>query len=160
MGATLLFLSISLSSFRFVPGVVSPLLPEGRWWRLLLPRVDWGEDLSGRQVLLRIPEKRSRSAHYMTLHQALPLQGELIQRMDLNGDSNWYFFRPALPVPFTDRYHEALLVRPERANDGIPEDRYILVSVLLFKGPPDLLGGPVREQDLEVVGVVHGRLLA
>jgi RsiW-degrading membrane proteinase PrsW (M82 family) len=160
MGATLLFLSISLSSFRFVPGVVSPLLPEGRWWRLLLPRVDWGEDLSGRQVLLRIPEKRSRSAHYMTLHQALPLQGELIQRMDLNGDSNWYFFRPALPVPFTDRYHEALLVRPERANDGIPEDRYILVSVLLFKGPPDLLGGPVRDQDLEVVGVVHGRLLA
>lgn len=160
MGAMLLFLSISFSSFRFVPGYVAPLVPDGRLWRLLMPRVDWGEDLSGRHLLLRIPEQRSRQPHYMTLHRALPLRGELVQRMQLNSDSNWYLFLPDRPIPFTDRHNEALLIRPERANDGIPEDRYILVSVLLFKAAPDLLKGSLNERDLEVVGVVHGRLLA
>lgn len=160
MGAMLLFLSVSFSSFRFVPGYVAPLVPDARIWRLLMPRVDWGEDLSGRQLLLRIPENRSRSPHYMALHNTLPLHGELVQRMLLNGDSNWYLFRPERPVPFVERHGETLLIRPERANDGILEDRYILVSVLLFKNRPALLSGPLREQDLEVVGIVHGRLIA
>jgi RsiW-degrading membrane proteinase PrsW (M82 family) len=159
MGATLLFLAISFSSFRFVPGYVSPLHPTGGIWRMLLPRVDWGEDLTGRRLLLRIPEKRSETSHYMTLHRMLPLEGRLTQRVILEGDKDWYLFRPDRPIPFEGAFSEALLIQPHRDNDTIPVDRYVLVAALTFGGPPQLADGTVDKRQVAFTGFVHGKLL-
>jgi hypothetical protein len=159
MGATLLFLAISFSSFRFVPGYVSPLHPTGGIWRMLLPRVDWGEDLTGRRLLLRIPEKRSETSHYMTLHRMLPLEGRFTQRVILEGDKDWYLFRPDRPIPFEGAFGEALLIQPHRDNDTIPVDRYVLVAALTFGGPPQLADGTVDKRQVAFTGFVHGKLL-
>ena len=159
MGATLLFLAVSFSSFRFVPGYVSPLHPTGGIWRMLLPRVDWGEDLTGRRLLLRMPEKRSDTSHYMTLHRMLPLEGTLTQRVILEGDKDWYLFRPDRAIPFEGAFGEALLIQPHRANDTIPVDRYVLVAALTFGAPPQLADGTVDKRQVAFTGFVHGKLL-
>jgi len=159
MGATLLFLAISLSSFRFVPGFVAPLRPKGGLWRFLLPVVHWGEDLTGRGLLMRIPEKRSDTRHYMALHRMLPLEGRLVQRVVMDDDKDWYLFRPHRPVPFQDAHGEALLVRPHRDNDTIPDDRYVVVVAMVFTSAPNLHTGQADKRQLEFAGFVHARLL-
>ena len=159
MGAMLLFLAVSFSSFRFVPGHIAPLRPKGSLWRLLFPVVHWGEDLSGQRILLRIPEKRSDARHYMTLHRMLPLEGRFTQRVIMDDDKDWYLFRPDRPIPFNDVHGEALLIRPHRDNDTIPGDRYVVVVTMAFLRPPMLTDGRVMRQQLEFTGFVHGKLL-
>ena len=159
MGATLLFLAISFSSFRFVPGYVAPLHPKGGIWRFLLPKVDWGEDLTGRRLLMRIPEKRSDTSNYMALHRMLPLEGKLTQRVILEGDNDWYLFRPDRAIPFEGAFGEALLIQPHRDNDTIPADRYVLVAALTFSGVPHLEDGEADKKQLVFTGFVHGKLL-
>ena len=159
MGATLLFLAVSFSSFRFVPGYIAPLQPKGGLWKFLLPPIQWGEDLTGRRLLLRIPEKRSDAKHYMALHRMLPLEGRFIQRVILNDDHDWYLFQPDRPIPFDGAYSGAMLIRPHRENDTIPNDRYVLVAAMAFKQTPVLLTGRVSLDQVEFAGFVHGRLL-
>ncbi len=159
MGATLLFLAISFSSFRFVPGYIAPLRPKGGLWRFLMPAINWGEDLTGTRLVLRIPEDRSDTRHYMDLHRMLPLEGGLGQRVIMDDDKDWYLFRPDRPIPFQAAHDSALLIRPYRANDTIPGDRYVLVVAMVFKDKPQLLSGRAHKQDLEFAGFVHGKLL-
>jgi hypothetical protein len=159
MGAMLLFLAISFSSFRFIPGYIAPLKPKGQFWRFLFPVVEWGEDLTGRGLLLRIPEKRSDVEHYMDLHRMLPLHGRLSQRVIMNDDHDWYLFRPERPIPFKGISGDALLIRPHRANDSIPEDRYILIVTMAFKDRPALASGIVSKDQLVFTGFVHARLM-
>jgi RsiW-degrading membrane proteinase PrsW (M82 family) len=159
MGATLLFLAISLSSFRFVPGYIAPLRPKGGLWRLLLPAVQWGEDLSGRRLVLRITEKRYDARHYMTLHRMLPLEGRLAQRLYMDDDHDWYLFRPDRPIPFEGAFANALLVRPHRANDTIPDDRYVVLVTMAFTSEPRIPDGKADKGQLEFTGFVHAKLL-
>lgn len=159
MGAMLLFLAISFSSFRFVPGYIAPLHPQGGVWRFLLPVTHWGEDLTGRRLLMRIPEKRSDARHYMTLHRMLPLEGRLTQRVFLGDDHDWYLFRPDRVIPFEGAVGDALLIRPHQANDAIPDDRYVLVVAMSFVSEPRLAGGKADKKQLEFTGFVHGKLL-
>lgn len=159
MGATLLFLAISFSSFRFVPGYIAPLRPKGALWRVLMPAMTWGEDLTGTRLLMRIPENRSDTKHYMDLHRMLPLEGRLSQRVIMGDDKDWYLFRPDRPIPFHGAHDSALLIRPHRANDTIPGDRYVLVVAMVFKEAPALLTGHAHKDDLEFAGFVHGKLL-
>lgn len=159
MGATLLFLAISFSSFRFVPGYIAPLRPKGSLWRFLMPALDWGEDLTGTRLLMRISENRSDTRHYMDLHRMLPLEGGLSQRVVMDDDKDWYLFKPDRPIPFQSAYDSALLIRPHRANDAIPGDRYVLVVAMVFKESPKLSSGRANVQDLEFAGFVHGKLL-
>lgn len=158
MGAVLLFLAISFSSFRFIPGYVAPLRPKGKLWRFLLPVVEWGEDLTGRRMLMRIPEKRSDNEHYMILHRMLPLQGNLGQRVIMADDHDWYLFIPERRIPFNGISGEVLLVRPFRANDTIPDDRYILIVTMAFKDTPSYSTAIVRKEQLVFTGYVHARL--
>jgi len=159
MGALMLFLAVSFSSFRFVPGYIAPLHPQGGLWRFLLPVAHWGEDLSGRRLLLRIPENRSDARHYMTLHHMLPLEGRLVQRVLLGDDHDWYLFKPDRSIPFNGAIGDALLIRPHQANDAIPDDRYVLVVAMAFVSEPRLLGGKADKEQLEFTGFVHGKLL-
>ncbi|MBK9515456.1 MAG: PrsW family intramembrane metalloprotease [Flavobacteriales bacterium] len=159
MGATLLFLAISLSSFRFIPGYVAPLRPTNGIWGWLFPRIEWGEDLTGRRLQLRIPEQRSDTPHYMALHRALPLEGTLGQRVILEGDRDWYLFRLERPIPFDGAYGGALLIQPHRDNDTIPDDRYVLVAAMTFNGTPELRDGKAHKRQLAFTGFVHGRLV-
>jgi RsiW-degrading membrane proteinase PrsW (M82 family) len=159
MGAMLLFLAISFSSFRFVPGYIAPLHPKGGLWRFLMPAIAWGEDLAGQRLLMRIPEKRPDARHYMDLHRMLPLEGRFTQRVIMDDDKDWYLFLPERPISFDGVHGEALLVRPHRANDTIPNDHYVVVVVMAFKQRPLLLDGRAYKQQLEFVGFVHGRLL-
>lgn len=159
MAATLLFLAISFSSFRFVPGYIAPFRPKGDVWRLLMPVVQWGEDLSGKRLLLRIPEKRSDARHYMTLHRMLPLEGSLSQRVIMDDDKDWYLFRPDRAIPFDGADNHALLIRPHRANDTIPNDRYVLIAAMAFTSQPRLASGKADKQQLEFTGFVHAKLL-
>ena len=159
MGAMLLFLAISFSSFRFVPGYIAPLQPKGGPWRFLFPVLQWGEDLSGRRLLLRIPEKRSDARHYMPLHRMLPLEGRFMQRVLMDDDKDWYLFRPERPIPFDGADGNALLIRPHQENDTIPDDRYVVVVVMVFPRAAVVTDGRVLRQQVEFAGFVHGKLL-
>ncbi len=159
MAATLLFLAISFSSFRFIPGYVAPLRPKGAIWRFLLPVMPWGEDLTGRGLLLRIPEKRSDARHYMALHRMLPLRGTLAQRVIMDDDHDWYLFRPERTIPFDGAQGDVLMIRPHRENDTLPGDRYVVVVAMAFHKPALLPDGRAHRDQLEFVGFVHGRLL-
>jgi RsiW-degrading membrane proteinase PrsW (M82 family) len=157
--AILLFLAISFSSFRTIPGYIGPLRPQGALWRFLLPAMDWSVDLTGRRLLMRIPEKRSDAPHYAALHRMLPLEGRLSQRLLLDGDPDWYLFRPDRPIPFQGASGDVLLVKPHRAHDSIPEDRYALVLTMAFTGAPAFATASVAKDQLVFTGHVHGRLL-
>lgn len=159
MGATLLYLAVSFSSFRFIPGYIGPLRPKGGLWRMLMPVTNWGEDLTGRELLLRIPEKRSDVRHYMPLHRMLPLRGRLRQRVVLGDDRDWYLFRPERTIPFDGAFGEALLIRPHATNDTIPDDRYVVVVAMVFRDTPKLVAGTARVDELEFAGYVHGKLI-
>lgn len=159
MGATLLFLAISFSSFRFIPGYIAPLHPQGGLWRFLLPVVHWGEDLTGRKLLLRVAEQRSDMRHYQALHHMLPLEGRLSQRVLMEDDHDWYFFRPDRAIPFDGAATNALLIRPYAGNETIPGDRYVVVLAMAFRTPPILGTGKVERKELEFAGFVHGKLL-
>ncbi|MDQ3101479.1 MAG: PrsW family intramembrane metalloprotease, partial [Bacteroidota bacterium] len=159
MGAVLLFLAISFSSFRFIPGYVAPLRPKGKLWKLLLPAVEWGEDLTGRELLLRIPEKRSDIEHYMVLHRMLPLKGRLSQRVIVKDEPDWYLFIPEQKIPFTGISGEVLLVRPFRVNDTLPDDRYILIITMAFKDRPAYSTAVIQKEQLQFTGYVHARLI-
>lgn len=159
MGAMLLYLAISFSSFRFVPGYIAPLQPKGVPWRFLFPVLHWGDDLTGRRLLLRIPEKRSDARHYMALHTMLPLEGLFTQRVFMEDDQDWYLFRPDKPIPFDGAEGNALLIRPHQVNDTIPDDRYVVVVVMAFHRTPVITDARVQRQQVEFAGFVHGKLL-
>lgn len=159
MATTLLFLAISLSSFRFVPGYIAPLRPKGQLWRMLLPVVSWGEDLTGRRLLMRFPEQRSDARHFPALHRSLPLEGRLAQRVIMDDDQDWYLFKPDAHIPFDGADSTSLLIRPHRENDTLPEDRYVVVVTMAFNGTPLLHDGRAQRAQLEFAGFVHGRLL-
>lgn len=159
MAAMLLFLAVSFSSFRFLPGYVAPLRPKGGLWRILLPVIHWGEDLTGRTLLLRMPENRSDTRHFMALHGSLPLEGRLTQRVLMDDDNDWYLFRPERPIPFDGAEDNALLIRPHRENDTIPDDRYVVVVAMAFREQPVFPDGRALKRQLEFTGFVHGKLL-
>lgn len=159
MGAMLLFLAISFSSYRFVPGYLAPMLPQKGLWRMLFPVVHWGEDLSGRGLLLRMPEQRGKAPLYMILHRTLPLRGTLAQQIMVEGANELYLFRPEVPVLGASADPLTLLVQPIAENDTIPDDHYAIVAVMALKEPFRVMEGMVQRSALEFVGHVHGKLL-
>jgi RsiW-degrading membrane proteinase PrsW (M82 family) len=159
MGATMLYLAVSFSELRFIPGYIAPLRPRGSLFAVLFPEVRGGEDLTGRRLLMRIPEDRSNTAYYMPLHRMLPLEGRLAQRVLLDDEHEWYLFIPDRPVPFAAAHPDALLVRAFQTLDTLNEDRYVRVAVVVFTGPPALQGGKADKAQLAYAGHVHGKLL-
>ncbi len=159
MAAMMLFLAISFSAYDLIPGHIAPLLPKGGLWRLLLPKVEWNVDLSGRRLLMRIPERRSKASEYLALHHQLPLEGTLRQKIFVENEQGWYIFRPDRPIPFHKANGEVLLVKPHETNDTIPDDRYIVILVMAFAGEAAYPTARVRKEQLMPIGQVHGRLI-
>lgn len=159
MASTLLFLAISFSSYRFVPGYLAPLRLPSSIWRWVMPVVHWGEDLTGTRLQLSRPGGRSAAGPAGDLLQALPVEGTLVQRVVIDDDPDWYLFRTEQPLHPFGFLPGILVIRPHADHDAIPGDRHVLLSAMGVRDASDLSRGVLQRQHLQHLAPVLGRSL-
>ena len=158
MAAMLVFLALSFSNFVLVRGYLAPVRPASNLFRLFLPIAKHGDDLSGRRVTL-LKGLRGNSGGAGAIHADLPVTGELIGRMVVKGDADWYLFRPQGPSFAGSPRGGAYLLKPavdlDLAGTG---QRAVFLLLGLREGWKEGPGG-VPAQDLFRVGRFLGSLV-
>jgi hypothetical protein len=160
MASTLLFLAISFSSYRFVPGYLAPVRLPSSIWRWVMPVVHWSEDLTGTRLQLSRPGRLSASGPTGQLLHALPVEGILSQRVVIDDDPDWYLFRTEQPLHVTGSQPGMLVIRPNADHDAIPGDRYVLLSAMGVRDASELEKGILQRQHLQPLAQVLGRSVA
>lgn len=148
MCATLSFLSISFSSYVVVRGYLAPLrlpLNPVEW---VLPRMQWGTDLAGRRIQLA-PAPRGRVDRASDrVNPYLPAYAQVVERVALNGSTDWYMVQLETPVLLPGHRYDRLLVLLHEDHEDLHPDRSALMMVRGVVDGPALQGAVFTARDV------------
>lgn len=143
MLVVLLIVALNCGDLYVVPGYVARIgLPANpvRWF---LPVPRFGTDLSGSRIRVDIPTRSWRTIDLPALRRGLPVMGLLERRVVVDGDADWYLFRPERQLDLGHGFEPLFLMKLDAAVDTIPSNYYVRMMLRRFTGEPLLAGGVV-----------------
>jgi RsiW-degrading membrane proteinase PrsW (M82 family) len=141
---TLLFIALSFGSYHVVPGYVARIRLARNPVRWFIPISRFGSDLSGSRIRIDIPERGWKNLHMPELRRSLPVMGLLERRVVVNGDVDWYLFRPERKLDLGHGFEELFLMKLDADVDTIPSTHYVRMLLYRFDGGPRIVNGEVQ----------------
>ena len=141
----LIFLTINLSKFDYIPNYWAPL----KLW-------DWDVFMNIPQVepryfnLAKILDQKVRLSSFGqngTLHTQLPIEGRVVSRELLNWEKDWYLIELNRTIKVGLRTYDYLMVKTRYENELFLEKQHQIIKVRLVKKNTDLQARKKRKRD-------------
>ncbi|MFT6745911.1 MAG: hypothetical protein ACJAZ2_000249, partial [Glaciecola sp.] len=143
----LMFLTISLSKFDYVPNYWAPL----KFW-------DWDVFLNIPMVtpqyfnvkeIINTKVRISTFGNYPELKGVLPVEGEIISRELISWEKDWYVVKLQKQVKIRRKQYAFLLIKMRHENELIFSKQHQVVQIRLVDNPDDLSKRKKRKKEFQ-----------